>query len=152
MAEAHESISHFYTEDHERLDVLWTQFRRLKQSEPPSAVKILQQFRSGLEQHMAWEESILFSEYDARFGDTDTTTTEELLSDHGEILNILDVIEEKIAANDWAIEREEARLMRTLKAHNENEEAGLYKKLDQAVLEPERAEIFAKMDQGAWDK
>jgi regulator of cell morphogenesis and NO signaling len=148
---ADETITQFYTHDHDRLDALWAAFREFKGREPERAMDALRQFRSGLEQHMAWEESILFSEYDSHFGPQDETTTQELLSDHAEILNVLDSIDEKIDRRDWDTDKEEARLARTLAAHNRNEESTLYLKLDQVLSVPERAKIFQTMKEGAWE-
>ena len=53
------TISRFYSGDHNRLDGLFEQYLKLKEKEPDQAIKVLEEFKSGLEQHMAWEEAIL---------------------------------------------------------------------------------------------
>ena len=146
----HESILTFYSQDHHRLDHLLGTFQRLKAKDPNQALKTLHEFRAGLEQHMAWEESILFSEYDAKVQDSDRSLTEQLLAEHAEILNVLDRLEEKLAAPGSKTEAEETRLVKALADHDRAEEIGLYAQLDHLLSNTERDEIFTKMKQAAW--
>jgi hemerythrin superfamily protein len=143
-------LTAFYEEDHRRLDGLFAAYQALRRQEPAQAKEILRRFRSGLEQHMAWEEAILFSEYDARAPEAGLTA--ELLGEHAEIMNLIDRIEEKGRRQDPDTDREEARLLTLLSAHNEREERGIYLTMDALVDPRERSEIFAKMKDATWDE
>lgn len=145
-------LATYYTDDHRRLDYLFEKFERLKTKDPAWALKILREFRAGLEQHMAWEEAILFSEYDARVKDPDRSVTDQLLSEHGEILNVLDRLETKLAEPSSNTAVEEARLVKALADHNRTEETGLYLQLDRLLTDQEREEIFTRMRESAWTK
>jgi len=144
-------ITMFYTDDHHRLDQFFSTYRQLKTTEPAKATEALRQFRAGLEQHMAWEESFLFSEFDARVQPPEESPTAELLADHAEILNLLDQIDEKQGQPSPGSDREEVRLIQALAAHNRNEETGLYRKLDEQLTAHERTELFARMKEASWD-
>ena len=113
-----EGLNHFYTHDHERLDQLFERFQQLKGKNLPAAKVLLEEFRAGLQQHMAWEEAILFCEYDDRTRHPEESPTAELRSDHHEILAHLEAIEDKIARSDANTEAEERRFLKTLSAHN----------------------------------
>jgi len=63
-----ESINEHYTEDHDRLDDLFHEFQVLKSSDRARAVHHFQEFKAGLERHIAWEEEILFPSFEKRFG------------------------------------------------------------------------------------
>ena len=49
------TLAKFYADDHHRLDGLFATFQDLKGKDPKRAKESFQAFRSGLEQHMAWE-------------------------------------------------------------------------------------------------
>lgn len=60
------NIYQFYSDDHARLDRLFELFHQRKENDPGGALGFLEQFKAGLERHMAWEEAVLFPEYDAK--------------------------------------------------------------------------------------
>lgn len=141
----------FYAEDHHRLDALFLAFQNLKQKDPTRSREALRKFRSGLEQHMAWEEAILLPEYEARIHHPEESCAKRLLAEHAGILNLLDRIDEKLEepASDTALL--EAQFAKALAAHNLTEESGLYLELDKRLDDRERDEIFTKMKQAAWE-
>ena len=145
-------LSTFYSHDHDRLDGLFKSFQDLKTKDPGRAKEHLAQFRAGLEQHMAWEEAILFPEYDGKFGGSgEDSITQALLGEHAEILGVLDRIDEKVAEGVES-SHDESRLLKILGDHNRNEETGLYPQVDSALDEIERSAVFTAMEQSAWNK
>jgi len=138
------SINEHYTQDHERLDDLFYEFQKLKPSDHTKAVQNFQEFKTGLEQHIAWEEEILFSSFEKKFGHLGGPT-EVMRWEHREIRKYLDAIAEKLTRNDFATEIEEMRLQGVLCPHNHKEENILYPMIDQVFGLEERKEIFARM-------
>lgn len=139
-----QTINEHYTEDHERLDELFHQFRKLKFSDQARAKNNFTQFKSGLEQHMVWEEEILFPSFETRFGHVGGPT-EVMRWEHQEIRKYLDAISKKLAQGDWQTEAEELGLTSVLCPHNHKEESILYPMIDQVTQAEERKEIFARM-------
>lgn len=142
-----QSINQHYTEDHERLDELFFQFRKLKSSNPARAKNNFSEFKAGLEQHMAWEEELLFPSFEARFGHMGGPTA-VMRWEHQEIRKYLNAISEKLAQSDWQTEAEELGLTSVLCPHNHKEESILYPMIDQVTHAKEQKEIFARMGKG----
>ncbi len=138
------SINEHYTHDHARLDELFHQFQKLKSSDRANAARQFQEFKSGLEQHIAWEEEILFPSFERRFGHLGGPT-EVMRWEHREIRRFLDTIAEALAGNDWDTEVEEVGLNAVLCSHNHKEESILYPMIDQITGDEDRAAIFARM-------
>ncbi len=146
------TISEFYSDDHTRLDGLFEQYLKLKENEPDRAIKVLEEFKFGLEQHMAWEEAILFSEYDARIASAeDESPTVDLTFEHQQLRDYLESIQRKLKEKDQGLEleKDEARFAELLAAHNFAEETGLYVKLDEALTDEDRSEIHKRMRDAA---
>lgn len=147
---ATDTISKFYADDHNRLDGLFEQFLKLKEKDLRQAVDVLEQFKTGLEQHMAWEEAILFSEYDARIPSADEESpTVDLRFEHEQLREYLEIVLRRLKANDRDTEKDEARLAELLGAHNWAEETGLYLKLDEILTDHDREEIRQRMKDSA---
>ena len=140
------SILQHYAEDHQQLDTLFHQFQTLKATDPFAAQKAFQNFKTGLERHIAWEEQILFPSFDRRFGHFQDGPTRVMCWEHQQIRQYLDAIALKLNRQDFATEEEEMALEAVLCPHNQKEESILYPMLDQMVGGEERAEIFAAMD------
>ena len=141
-----ETITQFYSDDHDRLDGLFETFRKLRTTEPDKAKNAFVEFKAGLEQHMAWEEAILFSEFDVRtpseVGESETT---DLLNQHEQIREHLEAVLRKIRENDPDVVKETDRLATLLRDHNVEEENGLYPRLDKLLTDEERADIHRQM-------
>jgi hemerythrin-like domain-containing protein len=146
------TISQFYSDDHNRLDDLFEQYVKLKENEPDQAIKVLEKFKFGLEQHMAWEEAILFSEYDVRIPSADEESpTVDLTFEHQQLRDHLEIVLRKMREKDRGLEleKDEARFTELLAAHNFAEETGLYRKLDEVLTDSTRAEIHQRMKDSA---
>jgi len=142
-----QSINQHYTEDHERLDELFHQFQKHKATDHDTAVKAFQEFKAGLEQHIAWEEEILFPSFEKNFGHLGGPT-EVMRWEHQEIRKYLDAILTKLGREDWQTEVEEIGLTSVLCPHNHKEESILYPMIDQITHAEELKEIFARMGKG----
>jgi len=142
------SINEHYTQDHDRLDDLFYEFKQLKSSDRTKAVQHFQEFKIGLEQHIVWEEEILFPSFEKKFGHLGGPT-QVMRWEHQEIRKYLDAIAEKLARNDFDTEVEEMGLQGVLCPHNHKEENILYPMIDQVTGAEERAEIFARMSAAA---
>ncbi len=143
------TITTFYSQDHEQLDRLFERFQALKATAPDEALETLRKFRHGLEQHMAWEEAILFSNYDQKQRAEDGLTA-QLLLEHGQIRDRLEAIEAKLRNGDTYTNEEEERFSKILASHNRTEENEFYVKLDRFLTDDERMEIFNLMRLSAW--
>jgi iron-sulfur cluster repair protein YtfE (RIC family) len=138
------SISEHYSEDHDRLDDLFFQFQQLKSADRANAADAFQQFKSGLEQHIVWEEEILFLAFEKRTGHSGGPT-DVMRWEHRAIRKHLDTLAGKLACNDYDTEAEEMELQGVLCPHNHKEENMLYPMIDQVTGPEERKEIFARM-------
>jgi hemerythrin-like domain-containing protein len=124
----------------------------LKEKEHDKAITVLEEFKFGLEQHMAWEEAILFSEYDGRIPSADEESpTVDLTFEHQQLRDYLEIVLRKMRENkkDLELEKDEARFAELLAAHNFAEETGLYVKLDEKLCDQDRAEIRQRMKDSA---
>lgn len=145
------TISQWYADDHNRLDALFERFLKEKETDLNKAIETLEEFKSGLEQHMAWEEAILFSEYDARIPSPEgESPTVDLIFEHEQIRDYLETVLRKLRENDQNTEKDEARMAETLAAHNWAEETGLYLKLDEALTDQDRSEIQKRMKDSSY--
>jgi iron-sulfur cluster repair protein YtfE (RIC family) len=138
------SINQHYTEDHDRLDELFHQFQSLKSSDFAKAIHCFQEFKSGLERHIVWEEEIVFPAFEKRFGQYGGPT-EVMRWEHREIRKYLDALLEKLARGDKETEVEEMGLQGVLCPHNQKEENILYPMIDHVTEVEERKGIFAQM-------
>lgn len=142
------SINDHYTHDHDRLDELFHQFQTLKSADRPNALRHYQEFNAGLEQHIVWEEELLFPSFESKTGMV-TGPTEVMRWEHRQIRDFLNAIAEKLARDDFDTSDEESGLLAVLGPHNHKEENILYPMIDQVTGAEERAEIFARMNAGA---
>lgn len=138
------SINEHYTHDHDRLDELFHQFQTLKPSDRVQAANNFREFKAGLEQHIVWEEEILFPSFETKFR-LPGGPTEVMRLEHREIRKYLDAIADKLARDDFDTADEESGLLAVLCPHNQKEEGILYPMIDQVTRAEERAGIFARM-------
>ena len=138
------SITEHYSRDHDRLDRLFSQFQTFKPSDPARAIQCFQEFKTGLEQHIAWEEEILFPSFENKTGES-CGPTQVMRWEHQEIRKYLDGIAEKQAQDCYDTQAEEFGLQIVLGQHNQKEENILYPMIDQFTDANERAGILTRM-------
>lgn len=143
------TITGFYSKDHARLDGLFERFQALKEKAPDKAREALREFQHGLEQHMAWEEAILFSIFNQKQG-LEESPTAELLLEHEQIRDRLEAIQTKLKNGITDTGEEEARFVKALASHNRTEENEFYRQLDHLITDDERKEIFKSMASSTW--
>ncbi len=113
--------------DHEAVGKLLEKFlMSLKEGSPD--VKTLEKARDALQNHIYWEETILFREAET---EQNSARIHGLEVEHGGIWKLLDRIGEIVREGniDLAIDRTEG-LLRVLETHNSAEEGTVYSQLD----------------------
>jgi len=79
------SISEFMEQDHDRLDDLYNQFKKLKTSDQSKAKDIFSEFKTNLQKHILWEEEILFPLFENKTGMSGTGPTAVMKMEHRKI-------------------------------------------------------------------
>jgi hemerythrin superfamily protein len=139
------TIQHFFQEDHERLDGLFKTFQALKRSDYAKAKEAFIQFKFGLQQHIVWEEEILFPLWERQSGMAEVGPTMVMRAEHRQIGEHLEAIHQKVQREDPESDQDEQRLLAVLAAHNKKEELVLYHAIDNILSETDRASIYAAM-------
>lgn len=140
-----DTISGYYAADHDRLDALFTQYRSTKANEPIAARAMFDEFRSGLQRHIAWEEGILFPVFESHTGMRHTGPTAVMRAEHRQIEQYLAAIGQRLHQDDVATDDDDARLLSLLESHNFKEEHILYPAIDSQVTAGERDDVFDRM-------
>lgn len=142
-----QSIYKHYTEDHQHLDDLFHEFKELECSDRRKARTVFQEFKTGLERHIVWEEEILFPAFEEKSNHRQDDLTAVMRLEHQAIRKYLDAIARKLAGEDFETDDEVMRLEWVLCLHNHKEEGTIYPMMDQAFSEQERSGMFLKMNQ-----
>lgn len=138
------SIMTFFEGDHLRLDQLLANYMKWKSESPPQAKEYFEQFKSGLHQHILWEEEILFPIFQMK---TDMDGPIQILKmEHRQIVLLLEALHEKLKKIDRSSEIEEYRLLSLLAEHNLKEEMIVFPAIAAAVSELEVKQIFEAMN------
>lgn len=140
-----ETISSYYSADHDRLDELFALYRSSKANEPIAARATFDEFQSGLRRHIAWEEEILFPVFESYTGMRHSGPTAVMRAEHRQIEQCLDTIGRRLHQGDVATDDDDARLVSILESHNFKEEHVLYPAIDDQVTSVERDEVFTRM-------
>ncbi len=138
------SIMTFFEGDHLRLDQLFANYMKCKSESPPQAKEYFEQFRYGLQQHILWEEEILFPIFQMK---TDMDGPIQILKmEHRQIALLLEALQEKLKGMDRSSEIEEYRLLSLLGEHNLKEEMIVFPAIAATVTEQEVKQIFEAMN------
>lgn len=140
---ATESITEFFQRDHDRLDELFCKYRKNKKSNSADAEGLFNSFKQGLEQHITWEEQILFPLFEQKTEMMEAGPTRVMRLEHQEIKKLLNEIAYQIHTGESAIDSVMQNFFDTLKEHNRKEEEILYPWIDQAIPAQERKEILS---------
>lgn len=140
------TISSMFDEDHDRLDELFKSFHRLKRTDPAKAQQAFEDFKTGLQRHMVWEEDVLFPLWEKKTGMTEGGPTFVMRQEHREIGESLDAIDRKMQAKNPESDQEEQTFVDMLERHNMTEEEVLYSAIDRATSEDEREAVFQDMN------
>lgn len=140
------TISGYYGDDHDRLEVIFKDFQRLKDTDLPAARKHFADFREGLFRHIRWEEEVLFPVFDEKSGGGGCGPTKVMCTEHVEIKATIESISSALKSEKPQTEADEEALLSILGDHNVKEERVLYPALDQMTDQRDKDDIFRKMD------
>ena len=139
------TILKFYEQDHDRLDELFKTYQKLKRSDFAQAKEAFEQFKSGLQRHIVWEEDLLFPLWEDKTGISGAGPTVVMRAEHRQIGQQLEAIHDKVAGQNRDSDQEEQALLNVLGSHNMKEERILYPAIDQVIDEKEREILFRRM-------
>jgi iron-sulfur cluster repair protein YtfE (RIC family) len=136
-------ISDVLCSDHERLARLEVgAFVARAAGDTNASAASYQDFSSGLRRHIAIEEELLFPLFEKRAGlFPGSRPTEEMLTEHTEILRLLGEILQTIGDPAKLPDQARAAFHEILEEHHRKEEGMLYPALDQ-VLTPEESDAL----------
>lgn len=139
------TIYEFLERDHRRLDELFAGFRRNKSRDPETALLCFSQFKRGLDQHIRWEEELLFPPFETATGMKGYGPTAVMREEHRQIRWIIDQIEQQLFHQVWETDTLEAQFLEVMGMHNTKEEKILYPWLDEQLDSPALAEILSRL-------
>lgn len=139
------TITAFFEQDHDRLDELFKTFQQLKRSEFAKAKEAFNEFRLGLQRHIAWEEGLLFPLWEKKTGRSEEGPSVVMRAEHRQIELQLEAIHGKVVEQNPDSDKEEQALLDLLGSHNRKEERALYPAIDQIASAEEREAVFQKM-------
>ncbi len=139
-----DTVNGFMSHDHDRLDAIFEEMMKTKNEDIQKAVGLFSTFKEGLEQHIVWEEEVLFPKFEEKTGHVNTGPTEVMRQEHVMIKGHLAEIKRILEGGSPEIEEEASEMLRVLKVHNDKEENILYPMIDRIVGEAEAAEIVSK--------
>jgi regulator of cell morphogenesis and NO signaling len=139
------TIREFYEKDHERLDELFKTFQQLKRSDILKAKGVFEEFKSGLERHIVWEEDLLFPLWEKKTGRSEEGPTVVMRGEHRQIKQQLNAIHGKVLQRNPDSDQEEQALLDILGSHNRKEERALYPAIDQVASPEDRETVFHNM-------
>lgn len=141
-----QTITRFYSEDHDKLDGFFKKFQELKRQNYPEAKTYFREFKFGLQRHIVWEEEILFPVFEEKTGMKESGPTFVMRQEHRQIGAALEALHEKVRKQDPESDAEEAAILDILSQHNMKEESILYPAIDQHVSGEETKNIFKAME------
>lgn len=130
-------------EDHDRLDNIFKEFRKIKNTDKNQAKNLFHEFKTGLQRHIVWEEEILFPLFEHKTGMKDSGPTAVMRMEHRTIKDFLANIHHNIGKDET--QDVEDQLIEVLTEHNNKEESILYPWIDDSASEEEKEDIFSKM-------
>jgi len=130
-------------DDHDFLDALFERFRERKSSQSDERLALFDRLTTALEDHIGWEEDVLFPLFESRVDRLDVTRT--LRVEHRAILRELDSLRSRLTDGNKEEEPEANRLRALLNRHNRKEEEAFYPVLDQFMESEEIRELVREI-------
>jgi len=139
------SVDDALTEDHVRLDGLFSGLRSAVARRDPGAAAAQDAFERRLFRHMTWEEEILFPALRAAAARYPERKIESLVIDHARIREKLLDLAAQLRGSAW-IEAGQAveDLWALLEGHNRDEEKGVYSDADRMIPAAERVRLLSR--------
>lgn len=135
-------LSEFYRDDHRRLDRLW---RRMLCGGTAEAQRAFVEFRSGLEQHIEWEERLLFPLLEAAEHPDIRRRTDLLCWEHRHLRAWLERVGSHLVRRDEEAALEREAFAGLLAGHNDFEERLVYPLLEPTATPDELREMWMRM-------
>jgi len=124
------SVGDYFREDYVGLDELFRKFQTEKHSNLNRARKCFEEFKSRLENHMVWEEELLFPFFDDKTEMQYPGLTAVMRTEHAQIREALLEVHSQTVNMNRHSEGSELSLIAILDAHNYKEESTLYPVID----------------------
>lgn len=137
-------ISGFLLDDHRRLDGLLDEFQQLLTQEVILAGDTFSRFVRGLEQHLEWEEQLVFPLFEQRWGMTGVGPTAVMRTEHRCFKVLVDRIQDRLRVGS-DLDGLDKQLYEALTAHNRKEEKLLYSWIDGFLSEDEAGMLINRM-------
>jgi len=141
------TILKFMADDHDRLDRIFGDFKKIKNSDKAKAKELFRLFKTGLQRHIVWEEEILFPIFEEKTGMRNAGPTAVMRNEHQEIKKFLETIHGGVANAKIDTNDAESGLVAVLTDHNNKEENILYPWIDKSLTAKEREDLFKKMEE-----
>lgn len=138
-------INDFMSNDHDRLDKIFLNFAQNRKNKSVKSKGLFVQFKKGLENHIGWEEEILFPLFENQIGMNGAGPTAVMRIEHKEIKKCLNEILKKIAKNNYETNKVENKLIEILSDHNNKEEMILYPWIDNSISKAVRIKSLTQM-------
>lgn len=138
-------INDFMSNDHDRLDKIFLNFTRNRKNKSVKSKGLFVQFKKGLENHIGWEEEILFPLFENQTGMSGAGPTTVMRIEHKEIKKYLNEILKKITKNNYETNKTEKKLIEILSDHNNKEEMILYPWIDNSISKAVRIKSLTQM-------
>lgn len=142
---AHTDISLRFLGEHEKLNDLFKDFRKLKKDNASRAWQLFQEFFLILQQHLMVEEKIIFPVFSRKCRER-RNVIEKLLEEHEKIRGHIESIRGHIQRGDFRTDRDEVLLQSALDEHERNESASFYPLLDRCITREEDHMIVQAVD------
>ncbi len=142
-----ETVTDYYSKDHDRLDELFKTYQTLKRTDFPKAKEAFLAFEKGLRRHIVWEEQILFPLFEEKTGMHDQGPTAVMRIEHRQIQATLDTLHQKMERANLESDTEDEELLSVLFPHNLKEENVLYPMIDRFLASEEARQVFQRMEQ-----
>ena len=146
-----EFIQEHHASDHVRIDEYFKQYQENKTKDFVMAAKFFHRFRQALKRHIVWEEEILFPIFEDLNKSRGKELTKKMRQEHDEIEAALNSLAAEIDNKNLQTQKEEEKLIRAFKNHNEHEERDFYPALDNLVADKNQLENFARQNLSAID-
>ncbi|WP_144392745.1 hemerythrin domain-containing protein [Pleionea sediminis] len=133
----------FFQADHQRLDILYKNFKQNLEIDLVAAKRFFKDFKDGLIRHIEWEEDLLFPVFEIKTGMTNRGPTAVMRKEHGIIIFLLEQMHENF--NIVTISQTIGELDSILNAHNQKEERVLYPEMDEIFSKDEIAKLVVAL-------
>lgn len=139
-------ITDFFEHDHQRLDQIFAEFQQNKHDNS-LALALFSQFKTGLVQHIEWEEQLLFPNVEKAAGfPPNAGPTAVMRMEHVQIKDCLTLIERQLN-QEGDTSSIESQLLAILSSHNMKEENILYPMSDESIPANTAQSIVAQCQQ-----